>query len=79
MKTVIVFNHLFYCPWFQPGDWMKFLWALAKNIYSDFWLKPVSSNKKYPHAKASGNSFREFILPNGFNKSFVANLPDPIK
>jgi len=28
---------------------MKFLWALAKKIYLEFWLKPVTFNKKYSH------------------------------
>jgi len=63
-------------PGFNPGDWMKFLWALAKKIYLEFWLKPVTFNKKYPHAKISGNSFRALIPPNEFYKSFATNLPN---
>jgi len=45
--------------------------GFSQKIYLKFWLKPVTFNKKYPHAKASGNSFRAFILPNEFHRSFT--------
>ena len=58
--------------------WLKeiFLIGFSQKDCLRFRLKPVNSNKKYPHAKASGNSFRQLFFNINFTKGFALILPN---